>query len=318
VGTDRFEISSTGSSVRVANVPTDLEAFSASGDRYVFVDSVDESRNSAGNAKSLTGTQRIEVSSTLFGPRTIWHSTPIRIDNSGAHGDFASAVVVLPDKAGILIWTDPDQSDDADGDRLYELRSPHGTLTPLGVTVGHVVTLGRNGTFSFSAGGPRVAWIDKAVESCDGFTARCTPVGTPQRNVTVAPAWSPDGATLAYVEAASMSNWNFPQSVLTRWYATRKILLKTGSNVPVVVKGSNGATDPVWSLNGKSLLFVDNDGLTSCRGLEAFPNPSRGRSTCRVPGLPTMDRSIGPQISRGLRQLGNVDAIATSGSGTRA
>jgi hypothetical protein len=263
VGTRRYSITSTGLPERESDAPPDLVAFSSTSDRYVFLVTATRpaAGTSPGGSANWSGTERIEVSSSLFGPRTIWRSTPIRLDHNGVHGDFASGIVVLPDKAGILLWTDPDDSDNADGSELYELRRPGGSLTPLAITVGNSVTIGRDGKFSFSVGGPRVAWIGKSVETCDGFTARCAPVGTPQGTVTVTPAWSPDGSTLAYVEAASMPNWNFPQSVLNQWYSTHELLLKNGSNAPEVVKDSKGATTPVWSTDGKSLLFVANDAL---------------------------------------------------------
>jgi hypothetical protein len=275
VGARRYRITSNGVPVRVSDAPANLVAFSPSGDRYVF--DVTATKPAPGTSPSgsanWTGTERIEVSNSLFGPRTTWHSTPIRLGRNGVHGDFLSGIVVLPDKAGILFWTDPGDSDDADGSQLYELRTPGGPLTPIAITVGNSVTSGKDGMFSLSAGENRVAWMNKAVETCDATTARCAQVGTPKGMVTVAPAWSPNGSTLAYVEAASMPNWNFPQAVLDQWYSTHQLLLKSGNDAPVAVQDSKGATDPVWSSNGKSLLFVDNDGLYLLPRIGATPEP---------------------------------------------
>ena len=279
VGTHRYRITATGQPVRVSDAPTGLMAFSPSGDRYVFVEDVTKSvpgTSPAGTA-NWTGTERIEVSTSLFGPRTIWHSTPIRLDRSGVHGNFASAIIVLPDKAGILVWTDPDHEDDADGSQLYELRSLGGPLKPLAMTIGHSVTFGPNGTFAIASGDNRYAWANKHVEVCTAATAHCASVPAPAGRLTVSPAWSPNAKVLAYVVAEPELQGAIGQPQISQWYATHRLeMLAAGSSKPEEIAATNGAMDPVWSTNSESLLFVKNDTLFLLRTPISTPQKIAG------------------------------------------
>jgi hypothetical protein len=279
VGAHRYEMTANGKPVRVADAPADLMAFSPSGDRYVFVEDVTKPapENSPAGTSNWPGTERIEVSTSLFGPRTIWHSTPIRLDRYGVHGDFASAVIVLPDKAGILIWTDPDHEDDADGSQLYELRSAGGPFRPLAVTIGHSVTFGPKGTFAIAAGGNRYAWANKLVEVCTAATAYCTSVPAPVGKLTVSPAWSPNAQALAYVVADPELQGAIGQPQISQWYATHRLeMLAAGSSKPREIAATNGAIDPVWSANSQSLLFIKNDALFLLRSRTSTPQEIAG------------------------------------------
>jgi dipeptidyl aminopeptidase/acylaminoacyl peptidase len=87
-------------------------------------------------------------------------------------------------------------------------------------------------------------------------------VDAPAGGLTFDPAWSPNGSVLAFVEAPPSAATNFYQSTVSSWYAEHTLwLLGRGSRVPTEVGGANGASVPVWSSDGESLLYVAGDGL---------------------------------------------------------
>jgi hypothetical protein len=146
---------------------------------------------------------------------------------------------------------------------LSELRSPGAQPVRLGVTVGNTVSDGAAGTIAIGAGGNRYAWLTKDVEICSTARATCSPLRAPAHELTLDPAWSPNGATLAYVEAASEPTASaFTQPALARWYATHSLwLLHVGAKAPAEIPGTQGAASPVWSSDGRSLLYVSADAL---------------------------------------------------------
>jgi hypothetical protein len=179
-------------------------------------------------------------------------------------GNFVGNVSVLPGQGGLLLTISHYCCDYADGQDFYELRSPLGQPRLLGAVLNGsaVPTLGPSGTFAFESGGDRYAWVSKHVEQCAEATATCTRVPAPENELSVSPAWSPDGQTLAFVEASAEPEGAIGQSQVLRWYATRHLyLLPAGSARAVEVAHTRGAAAPVWSENSQSLLFVDDDAL---------------------------------------------------------
>lgn len=120
-------------------------------------------------------------------------------------------------------------------------------------------------------GGGRVAWDEKQVQVCHAVDG-CRGLVTTPRTVSVDPAWSPDGATLVFAVAPDNRASGWRQSSLARWFGEHRLLLfnaKTGRirNVPA----ANGATVPLWSSDGKSLLYVSGDGLWLLPTLTSTP-----------------------------------------------
>ncbi len=154
---------------------------------------------------------------------------------------------------GLLYWFDPGSADAADGQALYLIKAPGqhpirvgGTLTGPGY-----VAVSRTGEFAIVNGLNRYAWQTKTLELCSPISGSCTPVRAPRGELTLDPAWSPDGHVLAFVEAPASPAAGFPQPVVARWYATHTLwILRTPGTAVHEMPGSKGATAPVWSASG--------------------------------------------------------------------
>ena len=254
-----FRLAGDGRLVRVSAAPAGLSAWSPAGDRFAFV-----SRSIIhGKGGAFHGVERLQIADSLTGRRTTWRSAPFSFTPKlGFQGDAINGVEVLPRREGVLFWLDPDQSASlaADGMAVYELRAPLAKPRRLAVTVGADVSVGSNGKLAIGAGGDRYAWLTKDVVTCGA--GRCTRIPATPGRLTIDPAWSPDGKTLAYVEAAPGAASNFFQATITRWYATHTLwLLQAGATHATQVAGTTGAAVPTWSNDGRSLLYVAGDAL---------------------------------------------------------
>jgi dipeptidyl aminopeptidase/acylaminoacyl peptidase len=256
-----FHVAANGSLVRVGSAPRGLVAWSPDGDRFVFVSrAIVRGRDGA-----FQGVERLQIADSPTGKRTTWRGVPFSFTRKlGFQGNVTANVRVLPHREGILFWVDPDQSNSyaADGLSVYEVKAPVAMAIRLAVTVGDTVSIGPDGRFAIGAGGNRYAWITKYVVTCDAATAQCTNAPTRPGRLTIDPAWSPDGKTLAYVEAAAQPESDSRQATIEHWYATHTLwLLRPGTAHTTEVAGTQGAASPVWSSDGTSLLYVAGDAL---------------------------------------------------------
>ncbi|MHB1710501.1 MAG: TolB-like translocation protein [Acidimicrobiales bacterium] len=125
-----------------------------------------------------------------------------------------------------------------------------------------VCNLDRLAPFVSSYDGGRLVWQRKQVMVCSSVTTRCSRVPHPSGTVTVDPVWSPSDAALAYVQAPSLSGTGFPQRVVASWYNAHRLCLYDPTTGAVqAVAQAHGATVPLWSHAGTSLLYVSNNGL---------------------------------------------------------
>jgi len=187
----------------------------------------------------------------------------------GVLGDLA----VWSARYGILFWVfSSGMTHNNDATPLEVLSRPGSAPSVLAQTLSDGVTdalaTGARGTLAVvSAGnGGRELAQGKTVEHCNPTTLSCTPVpgatawaGRSASGVSLDPAWSPSGSLLAYVRApvlltsrASSAAW-FASHALYVWNAQTKSTRRIGA--------ISGAQVPLWSHDGKELLYVGNDGL---------------------------------------------------------
>ena len=270
-GGDVWHIPLVGPPERTGALPTGLVAWSAAGDRFAF----ESDSLVISHTKPSSGTDRLEVSGSLAGRRVTWYQSKVSFSSySGAQGNFLDLVRVLPQKKGIVFTLDPYRSASlaADGLDLYEVRAPGGTAVKLGTTVGDTVALGPPGMFSFTNGPNRYAWVTKSVVTCSLSSGTCSPVPAPAGQLTLGPAWSPNGAILAYEEAPTSLASSFYQPTVQRWYAAHTLwLLRDGERTPVEIRAANGASAPVWSADSKSLMYVADNSLWLLPTLSSKP-----------------------------------------------
>ena len=76
----------------------------------------------------------------------------------------------------------------------------------------------------------------------------------------------------AFVEAPDLDSSGWRQSVLKRWYADHQLLVydaRTGRTQRLAME--HGASVPVWSADGRSLLSVERNGIWLLPRLGAEP-----------------------------------------------
>lgn len=260
VGNSLWSVSSNGTLHRAGSAAA-LRAWSNDGKEYVFL----RTGPTVKTGRTYRTTWRLEVSSSVGGPRTTWYHTVITVNPNGAHGNYITNVFVIPGHQGLLVEVDPDLDDDADGNPIYDVRSPGAALvklaTMLGPKAGGTVTFGPDGTFVLGAGPNRYAWMTKSVLVCDVARQRCRALPVPKRFLSLDPAWSPNGQVLAFVEAPSSNLGNFFPATVSNWYSTHHLLLLKSGSAATEVPGTQGASVPLWSGGGRSLMYVSGDGL---------------------------------------------------------
>lgn len=252
-GRTMYRIAADGTPRPAGRAPGAPVAWAPDGSRYAFVTtSVVRGRGAVRH-----GVQRLEIARSLNGARRAWWTIPQRFTpSSGWRSPAIDRVVVLPSHGGVLVWLDPMHSASlaADGLPVYLLAGPGAAVRRLGTTVGRGVSVARTGSFALGGGVDRIAWVTRTALSCRA--GGCTPVRS-RAPLTLDPALAPDGSRLAYVGAASEgTTMGLVQPVLRRWYATRRLWID-GRAVP----DSTGAAAPVWSSDGRSLLFAKDDAL---------------------------------------------------------
>jgi hypothetical protein len=112
---------------------------------------------------------------------------------------------------------------------------------------------------------------DQQVERCSPTTSKCVNVTEPPGTESLDPVWSPNGSDLAYIVGKEFGE-PFNQSVVANWYDSLQLWLYNAKNgTSVDVASTKGAVVPLWSQDGKSLLYVANNGLWLWKDLKGTP-----------------------------------------------
>ncbi len=268
-GIDR--VSATGGLAVAGQVPSDLVAWSAGWDEFAF-ETADVRTAKDG---AFSGKWVLELASSLTGERTVWYQSPISFvpaSGRGFQGNQFAGAQLLPGHEG------------------PSCRSTRGTrpTTPVAsVSTGwlppggqpysfgrsrQVTSVSRQGVLAVGAGGNEYAWTDKYVEICKPSPVRCSTVEVPPGQLSFDPAWSPQGTTLALVEAKAETAGDFLQSTVLGWYSTHHLfLLAAASSRPAEVPATQGAAAPTWSADGKSILYVAGNYLWLLRHIGSRP-----------------------------------------------
>lgn len=170
-------------------------------------------------------------------------------------------------RPGIGFWASGRcASCNADGDPLFVIPSPGARPRLLGTTLaGSGVAVAATGQLALVNNSPsglgRLIWQGKHVEVCGARATGCAGVPSPPGTVTLDPAWSPGGTTLAFVQAPYRASPAFPQQAVARWYDAHQLWLYHPVTRSLRLLDAPGAADPAWSANGKSLLYVARDGI---------------------------------------------------------
>jgi WD40 repeat protein len=139
------------------------------------------------------------------------------------------------------------------------------------VSVSRLGALAVVADISHGRNGGRVYWDKKQVQLCSALAA-CRPVVDRASKVTVEPAWSPDGRTLALIEAPDYVDPGWSQQVMQRWYGEHQLLLYNISSKTIqAIATAKGATVPIWSPDAHSLLYVSGNALWLLPSLSSRP-----------------------------------------------
>ena len=191
-------------------------------------------------------------------------------------------------KWGIAFWIySSGMTHNSDATPLAVIREPHGRLRVIARTLSDGTTdavaaddRGELALVASSTSTGRDYAAGKTVQRCSPASFSCTavpeastwdgaplacrpcfgaPATGPGSAVTLDPAWSPDGRLLAYVKAPAYRGSGNPSLA---WFQAHQLeVWNPHTNHTRPIGTIRGASLPTWSRNGKSLLYVSQDGL---------------------------------------------------------
>jgi hypothetical protein len=163
-----------------------------------------------------------------------------------------------------------------DGSSFSTIASPEAKPVTLGNTLttdsDGLPTANADGNLAYVEGGDRSVWGGERLRICTAPSDDCISAPAPRGAVSVDPAWSADGSLLAFAEAPGSNNEAYFPATVEHWYNAHELWLfspATGSFREVAT--ASGATVPMWSAGGHSLLYESHDDLYLLRGFGAKP-----------------------------------------------
>ncbi|HVV75898.1 MAG TPA: hypothetical protein VHC43_07665 [Mycobacteriales bacterium] len=182
---------------------------------------------------------------------------------------------------GIGVWVIGDGAVSTNDQAPLDLiRSPSARPRLLGRTLLGVdstaVTASRSGWLALVNNSPRafgrLIWQGKHILVCAPERGSCEQPTTARASVSLDPSWSPNGHTLAFVDAPASDSPGFPQHTVARWYAAHDLELYDATRHTLrTLPAANGASAPQWSPDGGSLLYTARDGIWLLASLTGTP-----------------------------------------------
>jgi len=209
------------------------------------------------------GVDLLEVVSLTGGRQRVVARTPI------VHGQDTGLIVAgwWPDGQGLLYQLDPYHSTSIAADGLPLLSLPlGGTARRLAVTLGYPEWLALwKGEVVLVTGLGRQIWAGKRLAICAERTASCRSLPQPRDAVSLDPAWSPDGAHIAFVRADDLGSIGGfgTTAALRAWVGSRTLWVADarGAGAHPVRQAGTGVYQPQWSADGHHLLYVRDNAL---------------------------------------------------------
>lgn len=175
-----------------------------------------------------------------------------------------------PDGKGLLYWTAPFHASSlaADGLPLSSLRLGDSEHKYLATGLAHKgwLSLSPQGALMMVSGMDRIVWANKSLAIINPVSGARQNLVNPAGCVSLDPTFSPKGDRITFVAAKDLGDevWGFndPED-LTAWINTRTLWLAQadGSNPRPLTLAGTGVYQPLWSKDGKSILYVRDNAL---------------------------------------------------------
>lgn len=169
-----------------------------------------------------------------------------------------------PDGKGLLYWTSYGASQAYDGTPLYSFRlgDSEAEYLTAGLSYQGWLSLSPQGELMMVSGLSRIVWANKSLTIINPASGARQNLANPAGCVSLDPAFSPAGDRIAFVAAKDLGDEVWPED-LTAWVNTRTLWLAQadGSNPRPLTSAGTGVYQPLWSKDGKSILYVRDNAL---------------------------------------------------------